>query len=162
MGSLYRVTSVERQLRLRTVHESARNDCGTPQDKAVGSNEYSHCRIPNVVGISTGKLFCGTLPSGHVMSLEAGKSVTYDRALSPGWHHLVAVRDTGRLQLYIDGNRVAESDAFDPSQYHLSTDGPLKIGFGQHDYFNGRMKDLRIYSRALSADDIEEVQAVAK
>lgn len=115
-----------------------------------------------VTAVYDGKLFCGALPSGHVMSLEAGKSVTHDRALSSGWHHLVAVKDRTRLRLYIDGKQVAESTEFDPSEYNLSNDRPLKIGFGQHDYFNGRMKDLRIYSRALSPDDVLRVRAVLK
>ena len=114
-----------------------------------------------VTAVFNGKLFCGTLPSGHVMSLEAGKSVTYDQALTPGWHHLVAVRAKARLRLYIDGKRVAESTEFDPADYDLNTNRPLKIGFGQHDYFNGRMKDLRIYRRALSPKDVERVRASA-
>ena len=112
-----------------------------------------------VTAVYNGKLFCGTLPSGHVMSLEAGKSVTHDRALPPGWHHLVAVKDKTRLRLYIDGKQVAESTEFDPANYNLRNDQPLKIGFGQHDWFNGRMKELRIYSRALSPDDVLRVKA---
>ena len=31
-----------------------------------------------------GKLFCSVLPSGHIKSLEAGKSVTYDHDLPAG------------------------------------------------------------------------------
>ncbi|MDA0835910.1 MAG: LamG domain-containing protein [Planctomycetota bacterium] len=106
------------------------------------------------MAVFDGKLFCGTLPSGHVLSLEAGRSATYDRALSAGWHHLAAVRTENRLKLFIDGELVSESSEFDPDQYDLTTDQPLKIGFGQHDYFNGRMKDLRIYNRALSKDEL--------
>ncbi len=107
------------------------------------------------MAVFDGKLFCGVLPSGHVRSLEAGKSVTYDRALPSGWHHLTAVKSKDRLQLYIDGKRVAESSTFDPAKYDLTTKSPLKIGFGQHDYFNGKMKDLRIYDRVLSQREIE-------
>jgi len=107
------------------------------------------------MAVFDGKLYCGTLPSGHVYSVEAGKSVTHDRALAPGWHHLAGVKANDRLKLYVDGTCVAESTAFDPSDYDLSAQTPLKIGFGQHDYFNGRMKDLRIYNRALPEDDIK-------
>ena len=109
------------------------------------------------MAVHDGMLFCGVLPSGRVLSLEAGKSATYDRALTPGWHHLVAVREKDRLGLYIDGTRVAQSTVFDPTAYDLTTEAPLKIGFGQHDYFNGRMKDLRIYNRALGSDEISEL-----
>jgi hypothetical protein len=40
---------------------------------------------------------------------------------------------------------------------NLDCDAPLRIGFGQHDYFNGRMRDFRIYNRALSNTDIEQL-----
>ncbi|MEO2024350.1 MAG: LamG domain-containing protein [Fuerstiella sp.] len=111
------------------------------------------------MAVFDGMLFCGVLPSGHVLSLEAGKSVTYDRSLPAGWHHIVAVKSSDRLRLYVDGNRVAESSEFNPLDYDLSMNGPLKIGFGQHDYFNGKMKDVRIYNRELSPHDVELVRS---
>ena len=97
-----------------------------------------------------GRLYCGVLPSGHVFRLEAGKSVTHDRALEPGWRHIAAVKDGGSLRLYVDGRCVARNDGFDPKTLHLDNDQPLRIGFGEHDYFNGKMKDLRVYSGVLS------------
>ncbi len=109
------------------------------------------------MAVFDGKLFCGVLPSGHVHSLEAGKAVTYDQQLPAGWRHLAAVRADDRLQLYVDGKLVTESTAFDSHEWNLQPDMPLKIGFGQHDYFNGRMKDVRIYGRALRADQIREL-----
>ncbi len=106
------------------------------------------------MAVYDGKLFCGVLPSGHVLSLEAGKSATYDRALAPGWRHLAAVREKDRLRLYVDGVCADESAVLDPSDYDLSTREPLKIGLGQHDHFNGRMKDFRLYNRALTVAEI--------
>ena len=61
------------------------------------------------MAVFDGRLFCGTLPSGRVHALEVGQSVTFDRALAPGWKHLAAVREGGRLSLYVDGTRVASS-----------------------------------------------------
>ena len=107
------------------------------------------------MAVYQGKLFCGVLPSGRVRSLEAGKSVTYDHALPAGWRHLVAVKSGDRLKLYIDGKHVADSPKFDPQKFNLNTQSPLKIGFGQHDYFNGKMKDLRVYNRELSPSEID-------
>jgi hypothetical protein len=106
------------------------------------------------MAVYDGKLFAGTLPSGHVYALEAGKCVTLDRELQPGWRHLAAVKAGGQLKLYVDGECVATSAPFDPERYDLSNSAALKIGFGQHDYFKGRMKDLRIYNRALTGDEI--------
>ena len=105
-----------------------------------------------------GKLYYGTLPSGRVYSLEAGKSVTYDRALAPGWRHLAAVRAGGSLKLTIDGEAAGISSSFDPSDYRLSNEQPLKIGFGTHDYFHGSLSDLRLYRRALSDGEIRELR----
>ena len=101
-----------------------------------------------------GRLFCGTLPSGHVFSLEAGKNATCDRELSPGRHHLAAIRQHDRLLLYLDGKLVATSARFDPAAYDLSTGQPLKIGFGPNDYFRGSLRDLRLYAYALSPREV--------
>ena len=73
---------------------------------------------------------------------------------APGWRHVVAAKAGGLLKLYIDGQCRAQSSPFDPAEYDLSTPSPLRIGFGQHDYFNGRMKDLRLYRRALDEAEI--------
>lgn len=101
-----------------------------------------------------GRLFCTTLPSGKVWSIQAGRSATYDDELPPGWRHLTAVRDANQLKLYIDGQAAATSAPFDPREYDLQTEAPLTIGFGPHDYFRGKMRDLRIYGRALSDAEI--------
>lgn len=106
------------------------------------------------MAVYQGKLFAGTLPSGHVWSFEAGKSATYDRELKPGWRHLVGVREGNRLKLYIDGKLAATSSTFNPAEYDLSNDKPLKIGVGSHDYFNGSMRDVRLYARGLTEADV--------
>jgi hypothetical protein len=107
------------------------------------------------MAVFDGRLFCGTLPSGRVHALEAGQSVTFDRALEPGWKHLAAVREGGRLSLYVDETRVTSS----PSGSHatpldLTNREPLRIGFGAHDHFRGCLSDLRLYDRALSTGEI--------
>ncbi len=97
-----------------------------------------------------GRLFCGTLPSGRIHSIEAGRNVTYDKNLSAGWHHIVASRQGDVLKLFIDGKNVATSRPFRKDDYDLTSDLPLKIGFGPSDYFRGRLSDVRIYNQALS------------
>jgi hypothetical protein len=101
-----------------------------------------------------GRLFCTTLPSGHVHSLEAGACVTHDRELPSGWRHVAAVRRTDRLELYVDGRRVATSATFKPADYDVTTAAPLTIGSGPVDDFEGRLSDVRIFNRALTADEI--------
>ena len=109
------------------------------------------------MAVFDGKLFAGTLPSGHVWSLEAGKCVTLDRALPPGKHHIAAVKAGGILKLFLDGECVAESQVAVSEDCDCQTGAPLRIGFGEHDYFNGKMRDLRIYSRALTTDEVLEL-----
>jgi hypothetical protein len=104
-----------------------------------------------------GRLFVGTLPSGHVWSMEAGKNATCDHELAPGWRHLVATRHGRRLKLYVDAAQVAVSTEFEPADFDLSCEQPLKIGFGPNDYLNGRLRDLRIYNRALNDTEIAQL-----
>ena len=106
------------------------------------------------MAVYDGKLFAGTLPSGHVHSLQAGQAVSYDRALPAGWRHAAAVKTGGRLRLYVDGKCVVQSASFDPHAHPLTTNRPLLVGFGQHDYFRGKMRDLKVYRRALANDEL--------
>jgi outer membrane protein assembly factor BamB len=106
------------------------------------------------MAVFQGRLFAGTLPSGRVHSIEIGKNVTYDTALKAGWSHIVAVKGRERLKLYVNGELVATSSAYRPRDFQFSTQQPLKIGFGPHDYFNGSMCDLRLYRRALTVSEI--------
>ena len=109
------------------------------------------------MAVYRGRLFAGTLPSGRVYALQAGANVTHDHELESGWRRLTAVRREGRLELYVDDGRVATSAAIDASAFDLSTDQPLRIGAGAIDTFNGRLRDLRLYRRALADDDIRRL-----
>ena len=106
------------------------------------------------MAVYQGRLFVGTLPSGQVWSIEAGKNVSYDRPLEPGWRHIGAVKRGDRLHLYVDGAEVARSSRMAPATFDLTNDEPLRIGFGQHDFFNGRMRDVRLYGRGLDDREI--------
>lgn len=104
-----------------------------------------------------GRLFVGTLPSGKVWSTTSGANVTVDDELQPGWRHVAAVRSGDRLKLYVDGRLAAE--ATPPKLRTLDTDSaaPLRIGFGQNDYFPGALSDVRIYAGALPEDQIRRL-----
>jgi sialidase-1 len=91
--------------------------------------------------------------------MEAGKVASYDDDLGAGWKHLAAVRKGGNLELYVNGKLAAKSASFDPSEYDLSTDRPLRIGFGQTEYFAGRMADVRLYKAALSEARLQELSS---
>jgi hypothetical protein len=96
---------------------------------------------------------------GKVFSMEAGKVASYDDDLGPGWKHIAAVRSNDRLKLYINGKLKAESSPFDPAQYDLKTDRPLRIGFGETEYFVGKMADVRFYNVTLDEQRIAALGA---
>ncbi|HUE72903.1 MAG TPA: LamG domain-containing protein [Pirellulaceae bacterium] len=108
------------------------------------------------MAVYRGRLFCGTLPSGRVHSIEAGKNVTLDRELAPGWRHIAAVRRAGKLELFVDGKLTASSTLFDPSQYDLTSAQPFRIGIGANDYFRGTLADVRLYRGGLTAEAIAQ------
>jgi hypothetical protein len=95
---------------------------------------------------------------GRVYSFEAGKAAAYENDLGPGWKQIAAIREKGQLKLYVDGKLAATSSAFDPGLYDVSNDAPLLIGFGQTDYFRGKLADVRLYNRALSESEIAELR----
>jgi hypothetical protein len=132
-------------------YESGRNWTRTGRLDATPDVKY---RRAWSMAVYQGKLFCGTLPSGRIYSFEAGRSVTGDRTLAPGWRHVAAVRAGGILKLYVDGKPEARSTPFETGAYDISSSQPLKIGFGGHDYFNGEMRDVRLYARALEDREI--------
>ncbi|NEE03134.1 sialidase family protein [Phytoactinopolyspora halotolerans] len=97
--------------------------------------------------------------------LDWGASVTAAGARNDGsWHHVALRRDGGRLSLCVDG---AEAAARDVSEH-----GSVTIGreFGAHgihvgqrvdgaNRFRGSIDDVRIYTRALSDDEIARLAA---
>jgi hypothetical protein len=97
---------------------------------------------------------------GKVFSLQAGQCVSYDEDLGPGWKQLIAMRAGGELRLYVAGKRVATSAKFEADDYDLSTGQPLRIGFGEHDYFTGRIREVRLYRRAISDQEIAALQDI--
>lgn len=136
-----------------TVYRYDANDCWTPIGQPLDTSDNKYRRAWSMA-LFQGKLFCGTLPSGKVFSIEAGKNVTSDHELEPGWHHLTAVRQENALRLYIDGRRIAENAFNQNDAYDIANKRPLSIGFGPGDYFHGWMRDFRIYESALSEEVI--------
>jgi hypothetical protein len=96
---------------------------------------------------------------GQVFSMEAGKCVSTSRDLGAGWKHLAAIREGKHLKLYINGELVAQSSPFEAADYDLSTEQPLRIGFGQIDYFNGKIAEVRFYKKAITPTQIRELAA---
>src|SRR6185295_11995350 len=69
------------------------------------------------------------------------------------WTHLAQTYDGSTIRLYVNGTQVASAARTGALQ---TTTSPLWIGgnnpYGE--YFQGRIDDARVYSRALSASEI--------
>ncbi|MBI2827111.1 MAG: hypothetical protein HYX69_20770 [Planctomycetia bacterium] len=91
---------------------------------------------------------------GKVYSFATGAAVSYDRDLGPGWKHLVASRVGRDLNLHIDGQLVASSKT-DGNPIDVSNESPLQIGFGPQSHFHGKIREVRLYNRALDKDEIQ-------
>lgn len=94
---------------------------------------------------------------GKVFWMKAGESVSHDEDLGPGWKHIAAVREKNRLKLYVDGKLAKETAAFKGSEYDLANGQALRIGFGQTDYFKGRISDVRVYDNAIGAGTVRKL-----
>jgi hypothetical protein len=101
-----------------------------------------------------GKVFCSTLPSGKIFSVEAGRNILSPDPVPSGWHHIAAVKSKNRLTLYLDGKKLVKSEPYKSGLFDLNNNEPLRIGFGNNDYFNGSMADLRLYNRSLNPGEI--------
>ncbi|MBX3436791.1 MAG: LamG domain-containing protein, partial [Planctomycetaceae bacterium] len=90
---------------------------------------------------------------GTVYAYQKGAAVSHDRDLGAGWKHVAAVREGNRLTLFIDGERMVSTIA-DGAAIDVTNEAPLQIGFGPQSHFQGRLRDVRLYNRALSNDDL--------
>ncbi len=73
------------------------------------------------------------------------------------WHHVAGVYDEEKIYLYIDGNLDASAAA--PGKIRVN-DEPVYIGENSqmpNRFWNGLIDDVRIYSYALSTEEISEI-----
>jgi hypothetical protein len=106
-----------------------------------------------------GEVFCSTLPSGKVFAYSQGHQVTWGHSLPNRWCHVVAIKSSEQLRLYVDGDLVAQSHLRLQSDFDLECDSDLRIGSGANGALNGRLADVRFYLRCLGD---EEISALAK
>jgi hypothetical protein len=93
---------------------------------------------------------------GKVYSFTTGGDVSVDRDLGAGWKCVAVVRDRGTLRLYSDG-RLAASAACEADKLNVSNEVPLQIGLGAQSHFRGKIREVRLYGRALDDDEIQSI-----
>lgn len=81
--------------------------------------------------------------------------------LSPGWHHVVGSWDGTNVRVYVDGTESSVDPIVNGTVTTISTSAPTFIGStgeaGVEQYFDGQIDDVRVYSRALSADEVDDL-----
>ena len=81
--------------------------------------------------------------------------------VSSGWHHVVATSDGANWHMYLDGNLSDGGTGLNSgSTAYLNDTGYLYIGQrGNNDstFVNGSIDEVRIYDRALTADEVKLV-----
>jgi hypothetical protein len=105
------------------------------------------------MAVHDGRLFVGSLPAGNVYAMNVGAVASDSHQLTTGWHQVAAVREGDKAILYIDGQLRGQSKAIAP-HLDLTNRLPLTIGLGAHDYFKGKMADIRLFGRALQPREI--------
>jgi len=72
------------------------------------------------------------------------------------WHHVVATRSGNDFQMYVDGVAGSISTA---SLGTVTSNEPLLIGGTSSSDYEGKLDEVRLYTRTLSASDIAELYA---
>ena len=92
---------------------------------------------------------------------DTAQSFSSELPASQQWFHVAATLSETTATLYLDGAVVNEqaltvSPAFDDNSLYIGADLDLQL---VDNFFAGRMDDVRIYGRALDADEVAAVMA---
>lgn len=81
---------------------------------------------------------------------------TYD-AFEPQWYYLVVTQDADKAVVYIDGEKDAEANSGGDARMDFGTQG-MSIGAnaGSNNFFNGSIDEVKMWSVALTADEIKK------
>lgn len=115
--------------------------------------------ITHASGESAGYGICSNPSNQWVFGTASNRHNISGGTITTGWHHLVAVQDGSAKTrtLYLDGKPIARGPAAD-----ASAAGELWIGGAKNDeeqYVDGTVDDVRVYNRALSGQEIEQLGA---
>ena len=89
---------------------------------------------------------------GSVHAMLAGVVATTPTALRPGRHHVVAIRESERATIVVDGHVAAS--AVGPLPRSLRNDGALEVGRGPSGPFAAGVEGFEAFDRALTSAEI--------
>jgi prepilin-type N-terminal cleavage/methylation domain-containing protein len=150
-------------------------DCGNKAILNPGSNPFSVSVWENANTGSSYQIIAGKKSGGwsdagwHIryaggsVIFHIGNGTTYAEvpatAAGGAWHYIVAVRNGNTASVYVDG-QLASSATNAVYGSDLTNSITQKIGFlGGWGYFKGYVAEVRIYSSALTATQIQKIYA---
>lgn len=124
--------------------------------KANGSGEANHWWMLSTVD---GILARARLKTGGTTNTVAGNFASPKQLTTEKWQHIGFTYDGTNFKVYLDGVEVGNL----PKTGALSTDNTVAAAIGRNGsdtaggYFNGKIDDVRIYNRALTATEVEDL-----
>jgi len=97
------------------------------------------------------------LTAGRVLFCQTGMAASHEHDVGGDWTHVVAVRGSKDLRLYINGMLSHRMIAPRSHHFHLGNAEPLLIGSGAQSSFDGAISDVRLYGGALNARQVQEL-----
>jgi len=91
-----------------------------------------------------------------VGSAHSTSTASPNRIDDSTWHHLAGIRDqqAKKLRLYVDGDLV---DELDDATEDINSGQSIWIGDHLNRYYEGLIDDARIYDRALTQDEVQQI-----
>jgi hypothetical protein len=100
-------------------------------------------------------------PGRLIFSSGASEPLAGQTQLQPNrWRHVVAVRDGRQVRVYLDG-RAEPEIAGEIPEVDPATVGDWRFGGGEQFSLEGKLDELAIYDRALTADEAAQHFAAA-
>ncbi len=133
----------------------------TDQWREIYRKEDGDARHLLAIGKTSGVygLWCGLGISGAYV--ERGAALPASRLKDGKWHFVAATYDGSAIRFYADGKEIGKVSA--GGRLDTAGTSPAYIGSsgGRDEFFPGGIDDVRIYGRALSADEIKTMAGAA-
>ncbi len=96
---------------------------------------------------------CPTANHVHIAKFGVADSCFAGFPADTEWHHLVAVMSTSGVEAYVDGVSLG-SNANTTALNSATNPGFIGANDDQNNFFGGAIDDVRVYDRALTAEDV--------
>ncbi len=134
--------------------------------KPVGGGAANQALISKKVDCTGAEAFAVRYnPITRSINVELAESATISASLNrtPAiscWYHVVVVRKGGNTQLYVNNQKLGEANSQGNIRVDIGNSATLTVGSSDcnlEDQFHGYIDEIRIYTRALSLQDIEDL-----